>query len=67
MDHQSPAQRKERTTKWMLVVRMRRRRKTSWRAAKEMLVATRRVGVGPGVKMDVKRSVMKVVMVQVNM
>lgn len=35
----------------------------SWRAAKETFVATRRVGVGPGVKMELKRLVMKSAMV----
>ena len=38
---------------------MRRRRSTSCRHAKETFVATRRVEVGPGVKIDWKRSVMK--------
>lgn len=41
---------------------MRRRSSTSCRHAKEAFVATRRVEVGPGVKMDWKRSVMKVAM-----
>ena len=37
---------------------MRRRRSTTWRQAKETLVARRSVEVGPGVKMDWKRSAM---------
>ena len=32
---------------------------TSWRQAKEAFVAMRRLEVGPGVKMDWNRSVMK--------
>ena len=38
---------------------MRRARKINWRAAKLALVATRRVGVGPGVKMLFQRSLKK--------
>ena len=38
---------------------MRRTRRTSCSAANETLVATTRVGVGPGVKMDWKRFVRK--------
>jgi hypothetical protein len=40
----------------MLYVPMKRAKKRSWSAAKEALVAMRRVGVGPGVKMDSQRS-----------
>lgn len=49
MDHHSAPERNERTTKWILDVAMRRRNRTSWSAANVALVATRRVGVGPGV------------------
>lgn len=35
---------------------MKSAKKRSWRAAKEALVAIRRVGVGPGVKIDSHRS-----------
>ncbi len=38
---------------------IRRRRRRTCRAAKEALVAMMRVGVGPAVKMDWKRSVRK--------
>jgi hypothetical protein len=64
MPYQRPAQRPERTTKWMLEVAMRRIRRRSWRAPKEALVAMRRVGVGPGVKMDSQRSTRKLAMVE---
>lgn len=47
----------------MEYVAMRRRRRTSCRAANVAFVAIRRVGVGPGVKMDIARSVRKVAMV----
>lgn len=40
----------------MLYVPMKSAKKRSWRAAKEALVAIRRVGVGPGVKIDSHRS-----------
>lgn len=43
-------------TKWMLCVPRRRAKRTAWRAAKEALVALRRVGVVPGVKMLDQRS-----------
>ena len=43
----------------MLYVAMRSASSTSWRHAKEAFVAARRVEVGPGVKMDWKRSVRK--------
>jgi hypothetical protein len=45
--------------KWMLYVATRRRRRIPWRQANATFVATMRVGVGPGVKMDWKRSVRK--------
>ena len=48
--------------KWIEYVAMRRSSSTTCRHAKEIFVATRRVEVGPGVKMDWKRSVMKVAM-----
>lgn len=51
-------------TKWTLYVRARRTRKTIWRAAKEALVATIMEGVGPGVKMELTRSVKKVAIVE---
>ena len=38
---------------------MRRASNTAWRAANERLVATTRVGVGPGVKIEEKRFVRK--------
>ena len=38
--------------------------RTSWRAPKAMLVARRSVGVGPGVKTDSQREVMKLAMVE---
>ena len=63
MPYQRPAQRPESTTKWMLEVAMRRIRRRSWSAPKEALVAMRRVGVGPGVKMDSQRSTRKLAMV----
>lgn len=43
---------------------MRRTRNTTWRAAKEALVATIIDGVGPGVKMEEMRSVKKVAMME---
>ncbi len=38
----------------------------TWSAAKEILVAMIRVGVGPGVKMELKRSVRKAAMSVLN-
>lgn len=46
-------------------MRIRRTRSTTWRAAKEALVAIMMEGVGPGVKMEEMRSVKKVAMVDV--
>lgn len=46
----------------MLYVRARRTRRTTWRAAKEALVAMIMDGVGPGVNMEFRRSVRKVAM-----
>lgn len=43
---------------------MRRTRSTTWRAAKEALVAIIMDGVGPGVKMEEMRSVKKVAMME---
>ena len=59
MDTQSPPQRAERITKWTLHVAKRRHASTICRAAKVTFVAIRRVGVGPGVKIDSQRSVTK--------
>ena len=55
MLYHRPAQRMERMPKWMEAVVMRRTRRSSWRELKVMLVARRRVGVGPGVKTDSQR------------
>lgn len=44
----------------MLYVAMRRPSRRSWRAAKATFVAMRRVGVGPGTKMELQRSSKKV-------
>jgi hypothetical protein len=55
IDHQRPAQRSERTMKWTLYVAIRRANRMNWSAAKLALVATRRVGVGPGMKMLFQR------------
>lgn len=49
--------------KWTEYVAIRRSRSTSCRAANVTFVAMRRVGVGPGVKMDIARSVKKVAMI----
>lgn len=43
----------------MLDVARRRAKKRAWRAAKAAFVATSRVWVGPGVKMDSQRLVKK--------
>ena len=59
MDTQSPPQRAERITKWMLHVAKRRHARTICRAAKVTFVAIRRVGVGPGVKIDSQSFVAK--------
>ena len=50
--------------KWTLYVRTRRTSSTTWRAAKEALVAIMIEGVGPGVKMEEMRSVKKVAIVE---
>lgn len=59
MDPQSPPQRAERTTKWILHVAKRRHARTICRAVNVTFVAIRRVGVGPGVKIDSQRFVTK--------
>ncbi len=41
----------------MEYVARRRARRTTWRQAKDAFVAIRRVGVGPGVKIDSQREV----------
>ena len=59
MLYHSPPHRTERMTKWMLQVASRRAKSRACRAAKVALVATRRVGVVPGVKMEPQRLVRK--------
>lgn len=56
MDHHSAPERNERTTKWILYVATRSMNRTSWSAANVALVATRSVGVGPGVNTLDQRS-----------
>lgn len=46
----------DKTTKWREYVAISRTKRRSWRAAKAALVAIRRVGVGPGVKMEFQSS-----------
>lgn len=48
--------------KWMLYVAINKARKRSCSAANDAFVATRRVGVAPGVKMDSQRFSKKVAM-----
>lgn len=50
MDHHNPPQRNDNTMKWTLYVARRRQSKTSCKQAKEALVATSSVEVGPGTK-----------------
>jgi hypothetical protein len=57
--YQRPAHSTERTAKWIECVKRRREKRTSCKAPKVALVAIKRVGVGPGVKMDSHRSTMK--------
>ena len=56
IEYQRPAQRKDRTMKWTLRVAARRARRRNCSAPNVALVATRRVGVGPGVKTEFHRS-----------
>lgn len=56
MDHHRAPDKTDRTKKWMLYVARRRANRRAWRAAKVTLVAMRREGVGPGVKMLDQRS-----------
>lgn len=60
-----PPQMTERMRKWMEWVKLRRAKRRSCRQPKEALVATRRAGVGPGVKIDSQRAVRKEDMVGV--
>lgn len=57
--NQSPAHKTDSTTKWMLYVRNSKANSTSWSAAKDALVATTSVGVGPGVKTEDQRLLRK--------
>lgn len=67
MDHHSAPERNERTTKWILDVATRSRKRTSWSAANVAFVATRRVGVGPGVNtLDQSSSTKEAMLFQVN-
>ena len=60
--HHSDPESTDSTTKWMEKVAIRSPRKVTCSAAKETFVARRREDVGPGVKMEVMRSVKKVAM-----
>lgn len=50
IDHHKPPHINDRTIKWTLYVARRRHNRRNWRQAKEALVATSRVEVGPGTK-----------------
>ena len=62
MAYQRNADRKDRTRKCTLYVARSKAKRMVWSPAKEMFVAVIRVGVGPGVNIELKRSVMKVAM-----
>jgi hypothetical protein len=51
IDHHKPPHMNDRTIKWTLYVARRRHSRRNCKQAKEALVATSSVGVGPGVKM----------------
>ena len=62
MPHHRPAERIDKATKCMLWVARSRAKNRICREKKVMLVARRRVGVGPGVKMEVQRDSRNVAM-----
>ncbi len=57
MAYHRKADKKDKTIKCTLYVATRRASRTVWRAAKEAFVAVRRDELGPGVKIEEKRSV----------
>lgn len=62
--HHKPPQIIDSMTKWILCVAISRDNKTTCRAPNDAFVATRSVGVGPGVKMLFQRSSMNAAMLQ---